>query len=111
MTVGDGQKFLGPSRQPLVTLPAVALGAVPVAARLVFDHFMGTVIALLNELAERGSAARADIPEGLPLLGRQHVSPAVQELLPVLTEDIGDFQSVLVHRCRTLSWERSLGRN
>ena len=72
---------------------------------------MGAVIALLYEFAERGRAARADVPEGFPLLGRQHVSPAVEELLPVLSEDIGDFQPMLAHRCRPLSWERSMGRN
>jgi len=36
-------------------------------------------------------------------LGRQHVSPAIEELLPVLSEDIGDFQPLLAHRCRPSS--------
>jgi hypothetical protein len=42
----------------------------PAAARFVLDHLMGTVIALLHELAERGRTACADVPEGFPLLGR-----------------------------------------
>ena len=54
---------------------------------------MGAVVALLNVTAEGSRAARADIPESLPLLGRQHVSPAIEEFLTVLTEDVGDFQS------------------
>ena len=53
---------------------------------------MGAVVALLYVGAEGGGAACADIAERLPLLGRQYVSPAIEELLTVLAEDIGDFQ-------------------
>jgi hypothetical protein len=49
------------------------------------------MVALLYVCAEGSSTARADVSEGLALLGRQYMSPAIQELLPVLTEDIGDF--------------------
>jgi hypothetical protein len=70
----------------------------PIATRLELDHLMGAVIARLYILAEGSGAACADVPEGFPLLGRQDVSPAVEELLPVESEDIGDFQSMLGHR-------------
>ena len=92
MTIRNGQDLLRPGSQPLVTCPAVALWAMSVAARSVFNHLMGAMVALLYIGAEGGGAARADIPESLPLLGRQHVSPAIEEFLTVLAEDIGDFQ-------------------
>lgn len=111
MRIGDRQQFFGPFGEPLVTLPAVALWAMPIAAGFILDHLMGAVIALLYELAEGGGAARADVPEGFPLLGRQHVSPAFQKLLPVLAEDIGDFQPMLTHRWRLSSLERSRARS
>jgi hypothetical protein len=61
---------------------------------------MGAVVALLYELAQRGGAARADVPEGLSLLRGEQVSPTIQKCLPVLSEDIGDFQPMLSHRWR-----------
>src|SRR5215469_4891072 len=111
MRIGDRQKFVCSGRQPLVTRPAVTLGTMPIATRLEFDHLMGAVIALLYILAEGGGAARDDVPEGFPLLGRQDVSPAVEELLPVESEDIGDFQSMLGHCWRRSSLEWKIGWN
>src|SRR5258706_5447430 len=92
MSIRNGQNLLRPGGQPLVPCPAVTLRAMPVAARSVFNRLMGAVVALLYVGAEGGGTARADIPESLPLLGRQHVSPAIEEFLTVLAEDIGDFQ-------------------
>src|SRR5450759_4644044 len=100
MTIGNGQDLLRAGGEPLVARPAVALRAMPVAARSVFNHLMGAVVALLYVGAEGGRAARADIPESLPLLGRQYVSPAIEEFLTVLAEDIGDFQPGFRHRFR-----------
>ena len=111
MRICDRQKFVCSGRQPLVARPAVTLGTMPIATGLELDHLMGAVIALLYKLAEGGGAARDDVPEGFPLLGRQDVSPAVEELLPVESEDIGDFQSMLTHRCRQSSLEWKMGWN
>jgi hypothetical protein len=77
MRIGDLQKFVCSGCQPLVTRPAVTLGTMPMATGLELDHLMGAVIALLYILAEGGGAARDDVAEGFPLLGRQDVSPAV----------------------------------
>ena len=98
--VGNRQNVFGAGRKPLVPFPRVAFGTVAVAARLVFDHLMRAVVALLYELAECGGAARTDVPEGFPLLVAQRVPPAVEEGPPVLSEDIGDFQPMLLQRCR-----------
>ena len=61
---------------------------------------MGTMIALLDLGAEGGGTACADVSECFTLLGRQHVSPAIQKFLTVLAEDIGDFKPVFRHRRR-----------
>jgi hypothetical protein len=64
----------------------------PVAAGSIFNHLMEAVVALLDVRAKGGCAACDDVLECLPLLGRQNVSPAIEEFLTVLAEDIGDFQ-------------------
>ena len=95
------QDLRGPITQPLISRPAVALGAMTVTARPICDLLMPAVIALLHLRAEcGGAAARADVSECLPLLGRQYISPAMEELLTVLAEDIGDFQPMFRHRRR-----------
>ena len=103
MTIWNGQNFLRPGGKPVVARPAMALRAVPVATRFVFNHLVRAVVALLYVCAERGRAARADIPEGLPLLGRQYISPTIEEFLPVLAKDVGEFQLVFHHRRRPSS--------
>jgi len=85
------QEFLAPFGEPLVAGSAMTLGTVPVATGSVFDHLVRTAIALLHECAEEDGTARADVPENLALLVRQHAAPAVEEFLSVLSEDIGDF--------------------
>jgi hypothetical protein len=72
---------------------------------------MSALITLLHLGTERGGTARADVSERLPLLWRQYISPAIEEILTVLTEDIGDFQPRLVHLCRPSSLDRKIGRN
>jgi hypothetical protein len=64
---------------------------------------MRAVITLQHVRAEFGGAACADVTENLPLLAGQNISPAVEEFLAVLAEDIGDFQPMFVHRCRPSS--------
>jgi hypothetical protein len=71
-----------------------------VAARLVSNLLVRAMIALLHLGAERGGAARDDVSECLALLGRQNVSPSIEELLTVLAEDIGDFKPTFHHRRR-----------
>jgi hypothetical protein len=51
----------------------------------------------------------ADIPECLHLLPIERVAPVLEELLSVLSEDIGDFRPMLTHFWRTLSSEVQIG--
>jgi len=61
---------------------------------------MPAMVTLLYLGTECGGTTGADISECPVLLGRQHMSPAIQELLTVLPEDIGDFQPMFRHRRR-----------
>jgi hypothetical protein len=61
-----------------------------VAAGSICNLLMPAMITLLHLRAQLGSTARADVSECFALLRRQCVTPALQELLTVLAEDIGD---------------------
>ena len=63
------------------------------------------MVALPDVRAEGGGAACGDVTECLALLARENIGPAVEEFLSVLAEDIGDFQPIGGHRCRTGSAE------
>ena len=62
---------------------------------------MWAAITLFNVMhTEFGGAACDDVPKHPALLARKRVPPAIQELLSVLSEDIGDFESLRCHRRR-----------
>jgi hypothetical protein len=63
-----------------------------VAAGSVCNFLMTAMVALVYLRAKGGGTACADVAECFALLRRQCVTPALQELLSVLSEDIGDFQ-------------------
>ena len=100
VAVRNRQKFPCSVAEPLVTRAAVALRAMAIAAGSVCNLLQAAMIALLHLGAERRSTARADISEGLALLRRKHLSPTLQEFLPVLSENIGDFRLRRSHRLR-----------
>jgi len=87
----------------------MAFRAMPVSARAVLDRLVGAMIALLDAGAKCGGSACADVAECLELLARQRIAPALQELLSVLAEDIGDFQWLVAHHWRASLSERSMG--
>ena len=70
---------------------------------------MEAVVALLQVSAESGGSACADVSECSALMGIQPMPPRPEELLFVLTKDIGDFEPMLGHRCRPSSLDRSIG--
>ena len=111
MGIRNRQDLAGAVSKPAVARPAVAGGAVAVAAGAVLDELMGAVIALPHVSAEGGGPACADVAECLELLAREYVAPAVEELLSVSAEDIGDFESRFTHRWRMLSTDWSMGCN
>jgi hypothetical protein len=72
---------------------------VAIPAGVVSDGLMRAMIALLQMSAQHCGAARADVPEGSQLMGRERVAPSLEELLFVLAKDIGDFQPMFGHGC------------
>ena len=59
---------------------------------------MSAPVALLEVAAQGRSPAVANILQRSPLLARQHVVPASQEILLMSADDIGQFQPMIVHR-------------
>ena len=55
------------------------------------------MIALLDVAAQGSRPAGADVTESFPLLWGDGVSLSLEELLSMLTDDIGYLESMLVH--------------
>lgn len=89
----------------------------PIAARVKLDVLVTTVITLFEARAQGGGTTGADISEYFALSNGERVSPADEELLSVLTKDIGYLQPMLRHDCGSgspvcsmgLSWSASKG--
>ena len=60
-----------------------------IAAGIVGEGLIGTVVTLFQMAAEGGGATAADVGESLALLARKYRAPAGEELLLVSIENIG----------------------
>jgi hypothetical protein len=69
----------------------------PVSAGVESQYLVRTGITLTQMPAQFPCLTRADIPKCLHLLPVQCMTPALKELLSVLSEDIGDFGPMLGH--------------
>jgi hypothetical protein len=97
MEIGDGQEFGLPLREPPGTSRGLALGAVPVAARVIEDDAMSAPVTLVEVAAQDCGPAAANVSQCPFLLARQHVIPASPKILLMRAEDIGQFQPMWVH--------------
>src|SRR5271170_1687637 len=70
----------------------LALGAMPIAARVVGDPALAAVQAVLDMAAQRRGAADAQVAHRLALRRREHAPIALQKLRTVLAQDVGHFQ-------------------
>ena len=70
MEVGDRQQFGGPLLQPLGAGQRLALGAMPIAARVIGDRAVVAAVAGRDVTAQGGGAAALDGPRDAPLLAR-----------------------------------------
>jgi len=93
MEVLDRQQLQLPCLHPGGALRAAALGAFAIAAGVVTDRLVSAVIAAVQVPAERLGATELDGPQRLRLLRTQRVRSAV--VIPVASEDIGDFEAWL----------------
>jgi hypothetical protein len=69
----------------------------PVAAGVVSDSLIVAAIASFEMGAERRRSASGDIAQCLPLLVRNHIAPALKELVLVSVKDIGHFEPMSCH--------------
>ena len=76
----------------------------PVAARVVSDSLIVAAIASFEMSAERRRSASADIAQYLALLVRDHMAPALKELVLVSVKDIGHFEPMSCHAVRLPPW-------
>jgi len=97
MEVADRQEFGLAGREPVPGRRALAFGTVPVAAGIVGDPPVVTVLTSFDMAAEGGRAAALDSCHDLELAEAHmaRVGPAPGE--PMAMEDIGDLQSGAAH--------------
>lgn len=79
------------SVQPLIARGGLTLWAMPVATRVEKCGLVRTGIALFEARTKGGGTTGTDVSECFALSSRQGVSPAGEERLSVLAEDIGHF--------------------
>jgi hypothetical protein len=87
MKVPAGQKLCSACIKPLFLGHGLALGTVPVAARVVGRLFIGAVLASVQMTAQGGGAADFDQVQNLTLLGRD--GELLTVLISVTAEGIG----------------------
>ena len=98
MAVGDRQQLAFAGGQPRRLGMALTLGTVAIAARIVADFLVSTVITLGRMPTEGGCAALGDGLEDPALRRRGYRAIAGQVRVPILPDDIGHFE------CRGGSW-------
>ena len=87
--VMGGQQFLFPRSEPAFARLGLALGAVPIATRIIRDGLKSALGAGIEVASERGGAAVQQGAEGLELLEIEARSIPVEEALALHAEDVG----------------------
>src|SRR5579864_6810744 len=95
MEVARRQEFLLALREPLLASVSLALGAVPVAARVIRDGLMTAVGALITMSADRGRTATRNGIEYLALRPGQR--RALTEAVPCCADYIGHLKGWPTH--------------
>ncbi len=97
MNVTNGEEFLTPLGQPAVAGPSLALGAVPVSARVIRDGAIAAANASIAVAAQRGGAATLDGAQDLPLGPRQPGPTAFEQAFALGANDIGHLEGRPIH--------------
>ena len=110
MEVGHGQQLGGTRGEPLGACVALALGTVPVAARVIGDGLMSAAQTLIAMTAERRRAATDDSVHHLAVLRGQMRSMPFREAAARSANDVGHLEGGPAHRfARLLECFTSLG--
>src|SRR5687767_4360204 len=99
MAIRDGQEFPLPRREPGGLGTALTLGAVPIAARIIAEFLVATVVALALVAAEGRSATRGNRGEGTALCDRRHGTIAGEVSVAIVLDDIRQFEARVRHGC------------
>src|SRR4051794_7468718 len=95
--ITDVQQFLLPVSQPTVASVSEALRAVPIAARVIRDGAMTATRATIQMTAECRGAAAFDGAKHFQLLPGQPGAVALDEVLTMLSNDIGHLEGGPIH--------------
>lgn len=90
--VRDGEDFRLARFEPLRLVQALAFGAVAIAARIVGDGLMATVVAFVDVSAQRRRAAHLDGVHDTALFPRHAGAIFLAIDVPVRTENVRHFQ-------------------
>jgi hypothetical protein len=97
VSVGRGQELLATLLDPAQSGVGLALGAVPVATRIIGDGLIITAGTLIQMPAESGRAATGDSSQDLQVLAGEPMAAAFDEPLPRCADDIGHLQRWSAH--------------
>src|SRR5665213_152753 len=103
MDVARGQQFAFALLEPADACVALALRAVPVAARVIGEGGVATAGASIAVTAESGGAAARDRIEHLQVLSVDPAMTAFPEARPGVTDDVGHLQRSAAYTLRIAS--------
>src|ERR1019366_8563366 len=89
MEVTGGQQFAFAGRQPALACLGLALGAVPVSARVIRDSLMPATRASIAMTAQSSGATTQNGTKGFELLKVKARSIPIQETIALCAEDVG----------------------
>src|SRR6266496_3323083 len=92
MEVAGGQEFALAGRQPTLARLRLALGAVPISARVVRDSLMIAVRAGIAMTTQRCGAAAQNRPKRFELLKTKTGSIPIQEAIAVRAKNVGHLE-------------------
>ena len=96
--VADREQLLFASADPRVPRGGQTLWAMPVAAAVVREGRVRTLVAAIARAAERGRAALRDRSEHTPMLPRQPRAVGVQDAIAMSAHDVGHLEGWPRHR-------------
>src|ERR1700679_949667 len=102
MEVGHGQQLGGTRVEPISACVALALGTVPVAARVIGDSLMTAAQTLIAMASESRSAATNDSIHDLAVLPGKMESMSVPEAATRSANDVGHLEGGPAHRLARL---------
>src|SRR5271157_1177281 len=97
MEIAGGQKFALPGRQPALAGLRLAVGAVPISARVIRDGLITAERALIAVTTQGSGTAALNGPKGFQLLKAEARSIPIQEAIALRAEDVGHLEGGPTH--------------